>query len=285
MKVVTYNIQFSRGKDGRYDLGRIAREVEGADVIALQEVERHWPRSGLRDQPAELGGILGAYYWVYGPSFDMDATETAADGRIVNRRRQFGDMLLSKTPILSSRLHNLPKTHHPDRFNMHMGALEGVIEVGGRALRVFSIHLGYLDDPERREQLEFLLAALHRSAAEQGAWSGPGDIGGDDWTAGDAPPPMPAATLWMGDFNLIPQSAEYDLIVGRGGFVDSCTAAGGDPAGGATIDLPAAPGDPPGQRIDYVFATGDLAACVRGAWVDSGADGSDHQPYWVELDL
>ena len=96
---------------------------------------------------------------------------------------------------------------------------------------------------------------------------------------------MPAATLWMGDFNLIPQSAEYDLIVGRGGFVDSCTAAGGDPAGGATINLPATPGDPPGQRIDYVFATGDLAACVRGAWVDSGADGSDHQPYWVELDL
>ncbi len=34
MKIVTYNIQFGLGKDGRFDPNRIASEVDGADIIA-----------------------------------------------------------------------------------------------------------------------------------------------------------------------------------------------------------------------------------------------------------
>ena len=55
MRIVTYNIQFGLGKDGRFDLERVADEVDGADIIALQEVERHWQRSGNIDQVAQLG--------------------------------------------------------------------------------------------------------------------------------------------------------------------------------------------------------------------------------------
>ncbi len=40
MKLVTYNIQYGVGKDSKCDLGRIAQAVDGADVIALQEVAR-----------------------------------------------------------------------------------------------------------------------------------------------------------------------------------------------------------------------------------------------------
>ena len=38
MRFVTYNIQYSKGRDGRFDLGRIADAVRAADVICLQEV-------------------------------------------------------------------------------------------------------------------------------------------------------------------------------------------------------------------------------------------------------
>ena len=38
MKLVSYNIQYGFGADGRYDLERIAEVVAGADIIALQEV-------------------------------------------------------------------------------------------------------------------------------------------------------------------------------------------------------------------------------------------------------
>eukprot|EP01030_Chromulinospumella_sphaerica_P031480 gene31480-32107_t len=40
VKFVSYNIQYGTGRDNVVDLARIARAVQGADVIALQEVER-----------------------------------------------------------------------------------------------------------------------------------------------------------------------------------------------------------------------------------------------------
>lgn len=49
MRLVTWNIQYSKGRDGCFDLRRIARTVVGADVIALQEVEQYWPRTGMID--------------------------------------------------------------------------------------------------------------------------------------------------------------------------------------------------------------------------------------------
>ncbi len=54
MKFVTYNIQYGKGRDGRVDLARIASEVSGAEVIALQEVDRYWPHTGMTDQVALL---------------------------------------------------------------------------------------------------------------------------------------------------------------------------------------------------------------------------------------
>lgn len=102
MKVVACNIRSGFGLDHRCNLGRIVDAVRGADNIGLQEVERSWRRSGMVDQPARLGELLAHYYWVYGPSFDVDASSRQEDGRVLNRRRQFGPMLLSKWPILST---------------------------------------------------------------------------------------------------------------------------------------------------------------------------------------
>ncbi len=60
MKIVTYNIQFGLGKDGHFDLERVAGEVDGADIIALQEVERNWERSGYVDQGIDIEAFLMA---------------------------------------------------------------------------------------------------------------------------------------------------------------------------------------------------------------------------------
>jgi endonuclease/exonuclease/phosphatase family metal-dependent hydrolase len=51
MKLVTYNIRFGLGLDQQIDLGGIAGAVQDAGIIALQEVERFWKRSGMVDQP------------------------------------------------------------------------------------------------------------------------------------------------------------------------------------------------------------------------------------------
>ena len=108
MKLVSYNIQYGFGADGRYDLARAIGAVADADIIALQEVERFWKRSNEDDQPELIAGCCPIITGSTGrPSTWMPAI-ARPDGRIVNRRRQFGTMLLSRLPIAWSRLHLLP---------------------------------------------------------------------------------------------------------------------------------------------------------------------------------
>ena len=288
VKLVTYNIQFGLGRDGRYDLARIAAEVRGADVIALQEVDRHGQRSGCVDSPAVLAGALPDHHWVYGANLDMDASYRAADGRLVNRRRQFGTMILSRLPIVSSRNHLLPKYGTLTQHSIQQGALEAVI-VGAAAgpVRIYSTHLSHLDASTRKPQVDALLAIHARAPGEGGAWCGGHPEPDAGWTEGEMPP-MPAEAILMGDFNFEWQSPEYAQIVGAsttrygrlnrlGGFVDAWTAAGHREDEGATI--------PSGKRIDYCFVSAALAHRVRSARIDSAATGSDHQPLWIDIDL
>lgn len=296
MKFVTYNIRFSLGKDHQKDLTRIADAVKGADVIALQEVERFWKRSGMTDQPVEIGKLLPDYYWIYGPAFDMDASQKLPDGTVINRRRQFGTMLLTKTPIVSSCLHTLPKLASNSHFNMNLGALEGVINTSSQPLRVYSLHLSHLSCRERILQLKRLLD-IHRGCQfEGGAWSGPAKIGTTDWSAGQPMPPMPTETVIMGDFNCQDDSSEYELMVGsidnKQGrvsygdvFVDTWEAAGNANQQLITWTHDPAASGKGAARLDYCFVTPGLAPLVREAWADMDAQGSDHQPYWVQMDL
>ena len=54
MHLVSYNIQFGLGKDGRFDTARQAGEIGAGsaapDLIALQEVVRNFPLLGIADQ-------------------------------------------------------------------------------------------------------------------------------------------------------------------------------------------------------------------------------------------
>ena len=73
MKLLSYNIQYGYGADGLYDLTRAAKVIGAADIIALQEAERHWSRPRHDAHPAILERLLPNYYTAYGPGFDMDS--------------------------------------------------------------------------------------------------------------------------------------------------------------------------------------------------------------------
>ena len=288
MKLVTYNIQFGLGRDGRYDLARIATEVAGADIIALQEVDRHWQRSGCVDSPAVLAAHLPEHHWVYGANLDMDASHRDAAGRLVNRRRQFGTMILARAPIVSSRNHLLPKYATLTQHSIQQGALEAVV-VSERAgpLRIYSLHLSHLSTATRLPQIEALLDIHARAPGEGGAWCGGHPEPDAGWTEGGMPP-MPADAIVLGDFNFTWNEPEYDHVIGPSsprygrlnrstGFVDAWVAAGHGEDEGATI--------PDGRRIDYCFVSSALASRIRVARIDADATGSDHYPLWVEMDL
>ncbi|TPM51916.1 endonuclease/exonuclease/phosphatase family protein [Mesorhizobium sp. B2-2-4] len=293
MKLVSYNIQYGFGSDGLYDPARAARIVAGADIIALQEVERHWQRSNFDDQPELLSRLLPDYHWVYGPAFDMDASEQR-DGRIVNRRRQFGTMVLSKLPIVWSRLHALPMRRTLRPLNTRNAALECMIRTPAGPVRVLSLHLAHVAVEERLEQIDYLLAEHRRAPSDGGPWSGADDEPARNWSNGEPEPENPLAAIWMGDFNMEPGSAEYRRIVGgtpyhRGaayldGFVDAAAVAI-EPADDFHTHEKIIDGRLAKRRLDHCFVGGLFAGRVRSVSSDIGEVASDHFPVRIDIDL
>ena len=289
MQLVTYNIQYGRGKDEQFDLNRVASEITGADVIALQEVERNWQRSGFADQPSELAAALEGYYWVYGPGVDLDASGVYPKESPGNRRRQFGNMLLAKKPILAARNHLLPKYASLGPMSLQRSALEGVIATNIGPVRFYSVHLTHLAAETRLPQIDALLE-LHRSAPWEGAALS-GDRVPEEWTQDGMPDPLPRSAIFMGDFNATPDSLEYQRLVGPmsvyggrivnpEGMVDAWVASGHDETEGVTAEIYGQP-----VRLDYCFVSTALRDRIKSARIDVQAQGSDHQPVWTEIDL
>jgi len=269
--------------------------VADADVIALQEVERHWQRTNEDDQPAILSRLLPDHHFVYGPAFDMDASTRDADGRLINRRRQFGTMLLSRLPIVWSRLHLLPMRRITNPLNTQNPALECMIRTPCGPVRFFSLHLAHIGVEERLEQIDFLLERHRRVTFEGGPWSGIDDEPHRNWTNGEPAPEAPVAAIWLGDFNSEPGSPEYRRIVGANpyhpsaayfdGFVDAAVAAGAAADSVHTHFRRLGDGTVQKRRLDYCFVGSMLAPRIRSARVDDDVIASDHLPVWVDIDL
>ena len=288
MILCSYNIQFGTGKDKKIDLARIAAEIGDCDIIALQEVERYFSSTGLMDQSAAIGNLFPKHFWVYGGGVNLDASSVGKDGTVTNRRRQFGNMLLSKWPIQSSRNHLLPKFGMIEQLALQRSTLEGVVDTPDLgAVRVYSVHLGHAAAAERRAQICTLNRILRETPSQGGVVTG--RKASKHWTADGPLVDMPKSAIFLGDFNLTPSDPEYELLVGSedpkygrisrlDGLIDVWHAVNNEPNGGLTC------GSDNGMvRIDYAFMTADLVDQVARMWVDESAQGSDHQPIFVEF--
>ncbi len=291
MKIVTYNIHYAIGKDNRYDLQRVIDSVRGADVIALQEVERNYGPPDGPLQPEDISALLPEYYWIFDASFDIDASEKRADGTILNRRRQHGQMLLSRWPILSKRYYPLPRIDIESEFNMQMGVIEGVVDTPAGVLRVYNVHFGSVSSEERQRQAGIVVERVRDAPSEGGAWTGPVTATAErDWSVGLPQPPMPESAVVLGDFNMQPDSPEYEIIATtkNGNREPLLTDIWAQKNPGSSVltwhPNPGRPGDEQSARLDYCFLTSDLATRARSSRVDEAAMGSDHQPLWVEFE-
>ncbi len=195
LTVCTYNIHACVGIDGLHDPARIVAVLDeiGADIVGLQEVDEIERRGGTRQ--FEYFATVPGFHHVAGP------TRHGNGGR-------FGNMLLSRWPIVGSELVDLTLPgRHP------RGAIDARLDVGGRMLRVIVAHLGLLPDEQFRQVRalsrrvrgdtrgdglgETLRAGLRRSLSEDRGHRR--DDEGDDPPAGDA---NGEAVLVMGDFNV-----------------------------------------------------------------------------------
>ena len=145
IRVMSFNIHHGRGVDGRLDLARVAAEIRhsGADIVGLQEVDRHWSeRSDLADQAAELARALHMHV-AYGANLDLDPRNPGEP------RRQYGNAILSDARIREWRNTLLPRTGNFEQ----RGLLQALVTVRRVPVRVFSTHLQHNSQPERMAQI------------------------------------------------------------------------------------------------------------------------------------
>jgi len=282
MKLITWNIQWGRGVDGRVDLDRVvaqARRVADFDVLCLQEVSAGYPELPGCDGGDQFRGLAERL-----PQYvAIDAVATDAPHPSGGRRR-FGNMLFSRLPVLQVFRHLLPWPAEPEVRSMQRVALEATLQTALGPVRVTTTHLEYYSPAQRAAQVA-RLRELHREAVEHARCPRPGkpsDGPFESVTRG-------GAALLTGDFNCRPDSPGHARLVEP---IDAHTPAYRD---AWQVVHASRPHDPtvglydkqqwpePPFAFDFVFVSADLAPRVRDVRVDATSDASDHQPVLIEL--
>ena len=247
VRLVTFNIHHGVGGDERHDLPRLAKLLHSvdADVICLQEVDRHYgDRSEDVDQALLLSRALDMQL-AWGPAID----EPRPDGQ----PRQYGNALLSRLPILVSDVHRLPGGGEP------RSALRTMLELDGGTLWVTATHLTTRSAPERAEQVA-ALAGLHTERMEGGVLVG-------DF---NAPPDAPELAALQERF-----SQAWELAPERDDQAGWRFWRGDE---GDTF-----PASSPRKRIDQVWVSAGVG--VAAARVLDAEGASDHLPVVVDLEV
>ncbi len=281
ISLITWNIQCGRGVDGVVDLNRIAQvivDMGGADIVCLQEVARHDPDGdGIgADQVAQLSELFPDHRAVFGAAYDR----WGKDGT----RRQFGNMILSRRPILQSFVHSLPQPPAPGVKHMPRQATEVVVDMGGFPLRVITTHLEFHSAEQRLAQVA-RLRDLHREAAANALHPGL------NVTGPYAPWPRPTALILCGDFNFAPSDPGYAQILAPfahdiPSLADCWPLLHGRTPHPKTCGIFDHTQWPQGAHCrDYVFLGETLQPLAAQMTVDEATAASDHQPLRLRLHL
>src|SRR5260370_5551386 len=240
----TYNIHYGVGADGKYDVMRAADAVAQAAITCRQETVAGRTQSGYADQTAEIGRRLNRYFRFHGP-MEADASTVSADGWITNRRRSFGNAIVSRWPILWSRGVMLPKMRLMDGFDLQRGYIEAAIAVPAGPLRVYCTHLSHVGPRQRLPQVASLMGGVKRADLSGGTWDGTAP---DSFMWKEPAPAVSASAIVAGDFNFTPAQAEYHEVMGD--IADAWTAAGNSEGEGDSL--------PRDGRIGQWVGTPDL---------------------------
>src|SRR5258708_32243586 len=154
MKLISWNIQWCRGCDGRVDpgrIGKVARDMADFDVLCLQEVASNFPDlagSSGENQYEALAELFPRYSVVKGVATDVLAPQ--------GDRREFGNAIVTRLPVLQAFRRLLPRPADHSVSSMQRAALEVVLDTPSGPGRVTTTHLEYYSARQRGAQVEAL---------------------------------------------------------------------------------------------------------------------------------
>ena len=284
MQLMTWNVQWCRGVDGRVDPARIvaeAKRIADFDVLCLQEIADNFPDPELagsagEDQFDAVARLLPGFTAVPGVAVDQPGRNGA--------RRRFGNMILSRLPVRQVYRHPLPYVLDPGVAGMPRIAVEAVVGAPFGDVRVITTHLEYYSARQRMAQAD----ALRRIYAEGHAYARDAQVTKDDGS------PFqtfirPRATIITGDCNFEPDDPEHPRMLapfddGTPPLHDAWEIAHPGEPHASTFCIYQKT-DPGGGELhcDFIFVSDELKGRVRGLEVEQQTQASDHQPVVVTL--
>ncbi|WP_234680676.1 endonuclease/exonuclease/phosphatase family protein [Bradyrhizobium monzae] len=277
MRLLTWNIQCGKGCDGVTDLPRIvavARQTLDADVFCFQEVSANFSRFGDGvDQSAQLAAVLPGYSAIFRPAIEtMDREGTL---------HRFGNMTLSRLPVLQIANHLLPWPRAAKVRSMRRHALEVTVQASFGAIRIVNTHLEFHSTEQREAQITRLLDLQEDASMSPRQAGSRHDEPYESQT-------VAVSSLMCGDFN-------FDVADPQHALIDRASRPGLNYRDAWTANRPGRPRAPtcgiydrvqwakgPDCR-DFIFVTEDLVSRVRSIEVNEATDASDHQPLALEL--
>jgi len=277
MKLISWNIQWARGVDGVVDPARIvadARQLGDFDVLCLQEVAAGFPSlpgSRGEDQFERFAVLLPGYHPAWAAGVDV----LGDDGR----RHRFGNMILSRYPIVRIVRHQLPWPADPQVRTMPRVLLDAVVDAPGGPLRVMTTHLEYHSDLQRARQVE-AIRTVHADNCQRAI------RGGVPVEAGSTYQPLaqPTRTILTGDFNFRPEDRLHARMQepfaepGVPRLVDAWHHLHGAQPHPHNVGLYDREQWPQAFTCDFIYASEDLLAAIDDFRVDGQTRSSDHQP-------
>ena len=280
MRLITWNVQWCRGVDGQVSPQRIVEAAQSLgpfDVLCLQEVASGFPAlpgSAGEDQFRMLAELLPDFTAIDGPAVDLPAPQG---------RARFGNMILSRYPVLGVLRHQLPWPADPDNKGMARALIEATLLAPSGPLRVMTTHLEYYSPVQRLAQAG-AIKALHAQACARAAAPGVQDVSGRPLQS----VPQICSAVLTGDLNFRRGEPEYELLcaptpAGTPRLVDAWAHwAPGRPQP-HTHALYDKGGKPESYACDFIFVSDDLRGRIRKVHVDQALQASDHQPMVLEL--
>lgn len=284
MRILSWNIQWGRGLDGRVDLARtaaVACEFD-ADVLCLQEVAVNHPNlpgGAPMDQVEWLSGLFLGYEAIYGAGSDLPDEYGTPGGR-----RRFGNLILSRLPVLQVFRHRLPWPADPAVPSMPRGAVEAVIaapEFPGGALRVITTHLEYYSAVQRAAQVRAL-----RALCDEGHAHAVAPCSNQETDPPFAVLPRGEGCVLCGDFNSPPGASEHAPLSAPGAAPALVNAwplihAAAPPAPTFAVHDLRYLAEP--ACYDFFWVSENIAGRVSDLRVDGATDASDHQPVILDI--
>lgn len=284
MILITWNVQWCRGVDGRVDPARIvteAKKLADFDVLCLQEIADNFPDPRLagsagEDQFAALAALLPGFTAIAGIATDHPAE--------AGRRRRFGNLVLSRLPVRQAYRHLLPSPIDPGLNGMPRIAVEACVTAPFGDLRVITTHLEYYSGRQRAAQVEALRSIYAEGHGHARAGSIVDRSGGPFHTY-----LRPASTIVTGDFNLEPDDPLHARMAapfsdGTPPLCDAWEAKYPGVAHPSTFKIyeKETPGEPE-LHCDFIFVSDDLKSRIADVRVDRDTQAADHQPVILTL--